>query len=115
MAIVKKITTGFVTQTFDTDTKKFTGQSFVAIAGRGPGGVQVVFEDDLGDLVSPITECLSFDMKQPGEITRQDVEEQREQCQEDLMCVLDGAGDRVLELVCQVIVDRFNILLTKLG
>lgn len=44
-------------------------------------------------------------------VTREDIVLQREQCQEDVLCVLDGLEDDVLDRVCQVIVDRFNVLL----
>ena len=40
--------------------------------------------------------------------------EQREQIQEDLDCVLDGIDGQVVYNACQVIVDRFKILLDKL-
>jgi hypothetical protein len=46
-------------------------------------------------------------------LTRKDIEEQREQMQEDVDCILDGLDDKVIELVCQVIVDRCNILIDK--
>jgi hypothetical protein len=58
--IVKKITVGFVVQTYDTDAKKFVEQSFVA-------GDQVDYENEFGE---PLVECstkdyLPFDMVQP--------------------------------------------------
>ena len=48
------------------------------------------------------------------QITKQDLEEQREQIQNDLQCVLDGLDEELIDAVCQVIVDRMNVLLTKL-
>lgn len=39
---------------------------------------------------------------------------QREQAQEDVMCILDGLDDKTISLVCQVIVDRMNIVLTEI-
>ena len=39
--------------------------------------------------------------------------EQREQTQEDVLCILDGVSEPLLNNVCQVIVDRFNILISK--
>jgi hypothetical protein len=56
--LVKKITTGFVIQTFDTETRKFTGQEFVA-------GDQVDYENEVGMLVKSFKEYLPFDMVQP--------------------------------------------------
>ena len=46
-------------------------------------------------------------------ILRQVILEQREQMQEDLLCILDGLDNDVLDNVCQVIVDRCNIILMK--
>ena len=40
------------------------------------------------------------------QITKQDLEEQREQIQNDLQCVLDGLDEELIDAVCQVIVDR---------
>lgn len=40
--------------------------------------------------------------------------EQRERIQDDILCILDGLDDEVLENVCQVVVDRFKIILEKL-
>jgi hypothetical protein len=56
--IVKKITVGFVIQTFDTETRKYTGQEFIA-------GDQVDYEDDMENPVTPFKEYLAFDMVQP--------------------------------------------------
>lgn len=49
------------------------------------------------------------------DITKKDLVDQCELIQDDLMCVLDGNGldDRVLNNVCQVIVDRIKILQEK--
>jgi len=44
-------------------------------------------------------------------ITKQQIEEQREQAQQDILCILDGSDQDILDNVCQVIVDRFNLLL----
>ena len=46
-------------------------------------------------------------------IVKQDFLEQREQMQEDLMCVLDGLDNEVIDNACQVVVDRVNILIDK--
>ena len=37
--------------------------------------------------------------------------EQCENIQNDLLCILDGMDGKVLDDVCQVIVDRFNFIL----
>lgn len=49
-------------------------------------------------------------------LTKQDLENQREQIQNDLQCVLDGIDDedRIVTNACQVIVDRFAILIAQL-
>lgn len=46
-------------------------------------------------------------------ITKKDLDEQREQIQEDIMCILDGIDDETMDHICQVIVDRFKILTGK--
>lgn len=56
--LVKKITTGFVIQTFDTKTRKFTGQEFIA-------GDQVDYETETGVPVESFKEYLPYDMVQP--------------------------------------------------
>jgi hypothetical protein len=56
--IVKKITVGFVVQTYDTNTRKYTGQEFIA-------GDQVDYETETGDPIERISEYLAFDMVQP--------------------------------------------------
>jgi hypothetical protein len=39
---------------------------------------------------------------------------QKEQAQEDIMCILDGIDDQqIIDNVCQVIVDRMDIILNK--
>jgi len=47
-------------------------------------------------------------------LTKKDIELQREQAQEDVRCILDGLDDQTMDNVCQLIVDRFNILRDKL-
>lgn len=43
-----------------------------------------------------------------------DLVEQREQIQEDLLCILDGYDDNeMMSNVCDVIADRFEILINK--
>lgn len=61
MAIVKKITTGFVVQEYDTETGKFVSQDFVA-------GDQVDWEDEDGNAIPEEDAYLSFEMVQPEDI-----------------------------------------------
>jgi hypothetical protein len=58
--IVNKVTTGFVVQKFDTDTRAFVSQEFVA-------GDQVDFEYQDGEAVESFDNYLPFDMVQPVE------------------------------------------------
>lgn len=44
---------------------------------------------------------------------KSDLEDQCELIQDDLICVLDGIDERILDNVCQVIVDRFAVLKEK--
>jgi hypothetical protein len=55
--LVKKITTGFVVQTFDTITEKWVSQEFVA-------GDECDYENDKGDY-AVIDQYLPFNMIQP--------------------------------------------------
>lgn len=59
--IVNKITTGFVIQQFDTETRQFVGQEFIA-------GGEVDFEDENGQPIEAFDEYLPFEMKQPSEL-----------------------------------------------
>lgn len=67
--IVNKVTTGFVVQTFDTVTQRYTSQEFIA-------GDEVVVETCHGnpldreeqDMVGIDNVYLPFEMKQPEEI-----------------------------------------------
>jgi hypothetical protein len=47
-------------------------------------------------------------------LTKQDILEQREQAQEDVLCILEEKPEHIKTSVCQVIVDRMNVLLAKL-
>lgn len=58
MAIIRKITYGFVDQKFDTETGKFISQEFTA-------GDQVEFENLHGDAADEFPEYLEFEMVQP--------------------------------------------------
>ena len=53
-------------------------------------------------------------VEKQARITVSDIELQREQAQNDILCILDGLDNTFLDNVCQVIVDRFNILKSKL-
>lgn len=55
--LIKKVTTGFVIQTYDTEENKYIGQEFVA--------GQVDFEDVNGEPVDPIKPYLPYEMIQP--------------------------------------------------
>ena len=61
MAIVKKITVGFVIQEYDTETGKFVSQEFMA-------GDQVDWEDEDGNAIPKEDAYLSFEMVQPEDI-----------------------------------------------
>ena len=56
--IVNKVTTGFVIQEFDTETRQFTHQTFIA-------GDEVDYEDASGQPIEPFDEYLPFEMEQP--------------------------------------------------
>ena len=51
---------------------------------------------------------------QKGVLLIKDIEEQRENMQNDIMCILEGIENKTLDNVCEVIVDRCNILISKL-
>lgn len=59
--IVNKITSGFVIQQYNTITKQFLSQEFVA--GNKPEDVK--FENEFGEPVKPFNDNLNFVMKQP--------------------------------------------------
>lgn len=42
------------------------------------------------------------------------VKDQMELVQNDLQCILDGVDDEIIDQCCQVIVDRFNIVLERI-
>ena len=70
--IIKKITTGFVIQNFDTELKRFVSQEFVA-------GDQCEYEDENGEAVeSDMLEVdgkevyLSYNMVQPENMPKED-------------------------------------------
>lgn len=59
--IVNKITTGFVIQKFDTETRQFVSQEFIA-------GDEVDVENEHGEPAESFDEYLPFEMKQPSEL-----------------------------------------------
>jgi len=48
-------------------------------------------------------------------LAQKDLEEQREAIQHDIISYLDGLDDDVISGVCQIVVDRFEILISKLS
>jgi len=56
--MLKKVTVGFVVQTFDPYAGKFVSQEFVA-------GDEVTYENEMGDVVDEWEEYLPFNMVQP--------------------------------------------------
>jgi hypothetical protein len=46
-------------------------------------------------------------------LTKTDLEEQREKIQEDIICAMDGLDQTTIDNVCQIVVDRINILIGK--
>lgn len=48
-------------------------------------------------------------------LTKQDLEDQRELIQDNLITLLDGLDNEIIDIVCQVVVDRFSILIEKLS
>lgn len=64
--ILTKITPGFVSQRYDTETGEWLDQEFVA-------GTHVDWEDEYGEAIDPCKmegdePYLRFEMKQPGEM-----------------------------------------------
>jgi hypothetical protein len=47
-------------------------------------------------------------------VTKNDLENQREAIQDDLICVLDGLDQEFIDRTCDMIVQRFDILISKL-
>lgn len=48
-------------------------------------------------------------------LTEKDLVDECELIQDDLLCVLDGLDEQMLDGVCRVIVDRIEILKNKLS
>lgn len=102
---IEKITSGFVFQTYDTESGKWISQTFVS------DGNESKYINSLGNLVctritNQIKEkgsCLPFNMIQPYQL-----ESVREQIQQDLLTYLDGMSDEVQTKVCQIVVDNFK-------
>lgn len=47
-------------------------------------------------------------------MTKQDLIDQRELIQSDLIAMLDGLEEEFIDNACQMVVDRFDILIQKL-
>jgi hypothetical protein len=117
--IIKKITPGFVTQTFDTTSMEYVSQNFIA-------GDQVDYENEKGTPLDQIEAAelgmefddgsepyLPFDMLQPNEIKFAaaqlgNSDSCRESIQEDLLTFLDGMSNESRNHVCQIVVDNFK-------
>ena len=64
--LIRKITTGFVIQTFDTETKQFTNQEFIAADQVEVEDVNGNPLDEAGnDIPAEFDEYLPFEMVQP--------------------------------------------------
>ena len=102
--IYKKITTGFVTQTFEDGI--LTDQEFTAgddVEYENESGEAVdIFDDDISDDIEDLT--APFNMVPIGK----SVYEIREQIQEDLRTHHDDLPQDRLDHICQIIVDNFN-------
>ena len=61
---VRKITTGYVVQEYDTAKKEWISQEFIA-------GDQVDWEDENGEYVDDVDSYLPMNMVQPDEIKRE--------------------------------------------
>lgn len=59
--IIRKYTSGYVVQEYDTDKKMFVSQEFVQNAD-----IPTNCEDESGNVVEDDGEYLSFDMEQPA-------------------------------------------------
>lgn len=116
MKTLHKITTGFVTQVFDTETGKYVSQNFTA-------GTDVDYEDPFGNILNPVgmeqynfgpyaasEPYLPFDMVQPTTELSIPLRSCREQIQEDLLvlCEAFGFSDKIKTLACQIVVDNFK-------
>ena len=122
--IIKKITVGFVTQTFDTVKMEYTHQNFTA-------GDQVDYETEDGTPLDQIEAAeygmeyddgsepyLPFDMVQPKEMPYVgsklgDAESCRESIQDDLLVLLDGLPQKAQTRACQIVVDNFKKFFPK--
>ena len=122
--MIQKVTTGFVTQEYDPETKKFKSQEFVA----GDESTWTVDGEDHLDLDDAIEAFdpedhpemtlkhegpepyLNFDMLQPDQtaISNPDGLDMCEQLQEDLMTVLDGLPNEAIGMACQVVLNRLG-------
>jgi hypothetical protein len=108
---IKKISEGYATQIFNTETKQWESQEFTACG-------QVDYEGETNNTIDPEENgmldaegdepYLPFDMVQPNSI-----ESCRESIQEDLMTFLDGLPNDGERIVCQIVCDNFKKFFEK--
>lgn len=106
-----KITTGFVIQTYEVDGEKENPilQNFIA-------GDPVERETEDGEPTDWVEKnYLPFDMLQPDsiQISRKELSDLRESIQDDIISCLDGTSNRIVNNVCQIVVDKVNLFLEK--
>lgn len=119
--LINKITAGYVIQTFNTATGKFTSQFFTAAS-------EVDYEDAQGKAMDTDVMAkynfgpdaadepyLPFTMVQPKKESNQPtmnakLRDCQEQIQEDLLCILDHSSTLIQEKACQSVVDNFKKL-----
>ena len=102
--IYKKITTGFVTQTFEDGV--LTDQDFEAgddVEYEDESGEAVdIFDDDISDDIENLT--ASFHMVSSGK----SIYEIREKIQQDILTHHDDLNQKRLDHICQIVVDNFK-------
>ena len=97
--LFKKITEGCAIQTFN-DVGEFLCQEFVA-------GDSVAYVTKDGDPINSADMPLGGNEYHPFFGTSHLID-LREQLQEDMMCILDGLDDELVNRVCDSIVERVN-------
>jgi hypothetical protein len=46
-------------------------------------------------------------------VTKQELERLREQLQQDILCILDGIDNDILDDICDCIIERIDVLIEK--
>ena len=121
MKTIHKITTGFVTQVFDTEKGMFVSQNFTAANCsdyENPTGTTLYAAELEQYNFGPYAESepyLPFDMVQPTPELSIALKSCRERIQEDLLALCDSGyniseRNRFETLVCQIVVDNFKKL-----